>query len=902
MMEQISPVSFTGPTMEESARQWWQQRFGTAMPEDVKTWLRGVIRKEVAYAHIKEGRLDDVTLQRVREARRLQQAKLSDVEKNLMRVRVQQEQTQRYIELTSELEQQRARLYELNKQQASQLTQQRDLERFETFEAIQGHFQRIHILNQGISQSRQTLGQLALRIDEARKNDTDLCKELEAERDHMSASLDSLIQASLTMSEAERLSEQVACQQTIQGDVDGLLRQYAERLTNLRTEFEEVRAERDRLDKELSALRLQRQSFEVHHQMILRSGAVQTMLDELLDAMNVRDALTNELNQTLRRQSERDEQLSKLFTQHQNLAADINARQEEVDGHRRNIAGQDSFSLQRRALELRSRNLMLKTGFSLWRNIAKGYDQMEFKEQQITAMRLRMDHLNRSIDAFESEVRKLDDVLQQKMYHWTLSKSQNVIELRDDLKEGTPCTVCGATHHPWGGEGISGQNALITTLKEEYATLSRELASKREQLLDMKQELTATTAKLETETANYQLLVERQKQDTDEWHNFASLDHSFVECSRSTNRDARTTMMRQLIEKTTSDAEDAEKELNTFTFHLDAISRIGEEIRRMQQTSSELIVRLNEVNTACQVMAGQVERLNQRLASATRNFSQRYTALDQEMSIPDWYREWTTSPEGVKMKIQEMTRQWNDLEANIHLHEAQIGVYSTHLELLQRGINEVQMDISSAENHRTSAEEQASKAENAMQKLLPKTDGKTYFQEARNELLKQGEFLMKREADYKEWQKQYFTLLAQKWCLDEIVRRDEARAADERSELDVWMQKYNANNPPVQFVELERVLVDGNDWTEVRKNVRSVALETAIVQARVDNLRAQIIALQAEGIRPNADSFDQSYQILRQQEDELEQKRRDILRQMAQLDQRLHAHEQTLGVIEEQEY
>ena len=32
-------------TTEENARQWWQERFGTALPEDVKAWLRGIIRQ-----------------------------------------------------------------------------------------------------------------------------------------------------------------------------------------------------------------------------------------------------------------------------------------------------------------------------------------------------------------------------------------------------------------------------------------------------------------------------------------------------------------------------------------------------------------------------------------------------------------------------------------------------------------------------------------------------------------------------------------------------------------------------------------------------------------------------------------------------------------------------------------
>ena len=137
-------------------------------------------------------------------------------------------------------------------------------------------------------------------------------------------------------------------------------------------------------------------------------------------------------------------------------------------------------------------------------------------------------------------------------------------------------------------------------------------------------------------------------------------------------------------------------------------------------------------------------------------------------------------------------------------------------------------------------------------------------------------------------------LSAQQKVLDGMVLRDEKRIADDRNELDLWMQKYNSNNPPVQFSELERVLADGTDWTNIRKNVREISLQTAITQARVDHLKAQIIALQAEGVHPNISDIDQEMQNMQQQQEELEARRREILRQMSHLDEQIRAHEQTL--------
>ena len=878
-------------TSEEATRQWWQTQYGQTLPDEVKQWMKAIAKREVLRARRDEHLLDDAQLHRVRESRRLCQTKLDNNIEALNRVALQQQRLQRATELNVALNKQRAILYDLNKKQASLMSQQNELERFEAFEAINGQFQRVHNLTKQIASARQQQSMLSPSIDEATREVADIDKRLVIEQAKTSDARKRAEAVRTNLITAQGLATKVETDIKRKDAYDAHLQHLRERTKQLQQQLEESRQANTGYQSRQADIRMKHQVLETHISMIEHGEAIIVKLANLSKAKEMKEKLNEQLNQATRQQTERNGLLGRLFQQSQQLQADIDRLQDEMQGHRNSIAGQDSYAMQKRAMSLQSRKLMLEMGLSLWTSIATGYEQMEQKNVFVTQLRHRSDQLNNEIDTLEAEVKSIQSTLDQKQYHLTLSKSQNVIELRADLEEGVPCTVCGATHHPFYSDTMLVQNSVISQLRAECDALSQELRGKRKRLHDSQLELHSIQGQIEMERNNLALLQQRQQKDTAEWRTFSSLDRTFIECSASTNRQARTAMMRQLIEKTTVDAEQAERDLDAFTYHLNAISNIGSELQKLQRELYDINTRLNEVNTGCQVVAGQTERLTEQLKLATQSYGQQYEALDRIITLPDWLRIWKDSSESLQLKIQDMMSQWKSQQDELRELQRHIDDMNITIDMLQRSLSASTMALTTGESLSKQLEQQITADQKMLAQLNEQDDITQQDSNAQAQLAQQLAQLELTQQQHNAAIQQLMELKAQYADLQTYIQQTEQLEAEQRVEIDVWMRRYNATHPPVQFAELQRTLSDTRDWNALRTDIRELKINLSVTQARIEHLRAELVALQAEGMNVSLDNAETEREALRTQAEELMAQQRSITQQMARYDEQLRWHE-----------
>ncbi len=843
----------------------------------------------------RDGRiLNSTQLQHTKDAKRLAETKLQGLEEGLARLQAQQQWIRRFNETNMALEREKKRLFELSKQKAVMAKESSMLERYDLFEGIHGIYQKLSVLTEQIGRDKRGLSLLEREADENRQKMTSQEKRQQQAREQYKAATENLFDTFDHVCSAYQLTganEAFDAERAFLLDYINKVKEEMDALTSIINEKEKDTA---LLQSKLEEFRTKRQSLEIHENMLLHGEAVLLKLNTMQEVDKQRTDLQQGRQQAIRRQNEENELLGKTFAQYQDLLSQIETAEAELSMHRSYIQGQDGLMLQERALMLKGRRQMLHSALSLWKRISTGYETIEEKSRKVTALRLHIQHLENGVHELETEAGKAHRLCKEKEYTYLLSKGQDIIQLRADLREGVSCSVCGATHHPYHSDTILDQSKLIGQMKTDYELLASEANAKQQQLLEMQTELATAKGELKAEEESLNTIRIRQNEDVQEWKLYAQLDSTFAECSESTNLNARTSLLLQFIENVSRDAELAEKELETFTFHQSSIAKISEELQQLEQKKNEINVRLNELNTGCQVLSREVERISLQLENANKQFTRIYENMQLAVTIKDWFSIWQRSPEQLHEQIQKLINDWFHIEKEIKTRQAVLDVENTKLADMKALLQSLNRSSSIIKKQAEDLEERKAENLKAYQQMIPEKDAKTLHQNylqkaqiARDDFEKERSQMdnIRHESDIMQGRHDYY--------LNHIDRLEgERRELNER--LDLWMHAFNLQHPPVQSGELDEAFADGKNWSEIRSKLKQITTDILLCQTKVDDLNSRIIALETEDGRCNISLPDIQESITAKQQ-EMTVQRNETMMQIARLAVKLEDHEKALA-------
>ncbi|MCR4592316.1 MAG: hypothetical protein K5672_04095 [Bacteroidaceae bacterium] len=837
--------------------------------------------------------LNATQLQRIKETKRLAETKLSNLEESLAQLRKQQEWLRRYNKLRLELKQEKANLFELNKRQASMAEDIRQLERFEMFESIQGTFLRLSILETLTDQNKRSLNILERESDDLNqawngqeKLQAQMENQLKSAEEKLYNIHDQIFHAFTLQGANQAHQEELV-------NLAELSEKTQQQVTILANNTSETEQQIDTLSKELARHKAERQSMEMHEQMILHAEKILLLLDNLQDIEEQQEKTKNLQAETLRKQNEENKLLERVFSKYQGVTSEIETLEGELHTHRNSILGQDSYKLQERAMQLKGLKQMLVSAQSLWHQITVGYNSIEEKTRTLNELRLHIDNTERNIREMEAEVGKLSRLRHEKEETYLLSKGQNIIQLRANLKEGVSCSVCGATHHPYHSDTMLEQSKLIGEFKTDYELLSAELRGKRQQLDELRIELAESKGRQVSEERSLKDICIRQNDDVKEWGIYASLDPSFKDCSASTNLNARMAMIRHLIESTANDAEEAQKELDVFNFHMAQITKLSEELQAFELQKKDLSIRLNEVNTGCQVRAGQVERVMAMIDNENNRFSEVYHHLEASITIKDWKSIWDNNHEALREQIVKLTNTWNIINSQILKKEQELTLYKAQHETLLQELKTFRHYLELVSNRAEDRKNQIETNENTIRHTTGEIGPKKYYDAAYQQMANAKQAKKKELEESQKIQNEIAYLRGRNEFHLMFGKDLSEKLSEEHSRLDLWIRNFNMHHPPVQYSELQEVFSDEKDWVAIRSDIQQIQKDILRCQTRVDDLNSQFIALQTEGNYHSADN-ESLQESLASQMENLEGKLHEVMMQIARQTVALEDHERAV--------
>lgn len=848
---------------------------------------------------ISKGTMVPEDLQRAKEDRNLRSGMQTKYSNEQQRVDKQLEWYEQHDKAHADLEEKKAQLFKAQQAFNSMYDQQRELERYDRLQPFASTYLNIRRSEEDIAKLKDDLSKEQIKADTLREETQRLTSRLsDAKARHLTAQ-HTLMSRQGDITRGIQIGGQLATakenEKAIQDDLNRQDEELRQRRDNRNSKEAELKDCTTRLEDMTKA----RQTMIQHQMMINQMEMVRTRLHRM-NELRLNILQTEELlAESNRKLSHYKQQKQSLDQDHHNLQGTINRLQAELLIHEQANKGLTSSEIQNRLTKLADQAMRSDHAIILWNSIDKLFEEISDKTDELRRRKSLNAQKGKEIEQMQKDIEHLIENYERSHRNHTLSQSEYIVNLRQELKEGQACPLCGATHHPFHSDSELQFDQLLENLNDQHQQATERLENARRQLAELQELYNAEQGRLVVEDQLLMRLNNELQSHILNWQQYSDLDSSFSQCDENVNRYNRRVILTQINETSHNEHKAVKQLLLDFNNHQEQINRINGEIQNAQQDIANNRSHYAKVDADCHVEESNISSYQKYIDGHKQQLGEASMAIEPYMTISDWNERWKNSYEAFDRELASIQAKWK--ECNDQLLQEQNTQYKLQQELrtYDNSVEDLTIRRRTILGNLNACQQQITNLEADLHNMF----GNSTVEEEQQRLNRAVELadndVVQAQSDLNKAQQSLNSANGQITSLKKQCTDKETQYQSLRTKLDIDISRFNTGeDSTLQYFELDKYFTNPQAWSDIRQKINDLRDKVNAISYKVDAAQQIMLNLDQSQYRPSESDPDDSRNSLIAKKEELARQIEDNNEQLHQIEFKINIHNQSVTNME----